>query len=479
LHDKDREIIAKLTIPAEIDSCRWTIGNRDISGRCDGTRLPAIVGTQPLSVNYQPKDGSDRQTRNTDVKISDVFILVLGDSFVSGEGNPHVKQAFAFNSPDNSQDDLKVRTPQWWDVRCHRSLLAGPALAAAKLAKNHTDISVTYVSFACSGAEITEGILDQYRGRETDTQALALFEAFDNVRTELPAGVFSEEYIRPQIVSARDALCLDKERVNAEASCQNRREPDILVLGVGVNDIGFSDIIMNLVKGSGKVNRDNVLKRLNKKFVRLKERYGRLSTELNSLVSKSLATGRRPILAVEYPDPTRGDSGAFCSDVPIPRDRDFGSQFSSMLKSAEVSIDTRSRPFVPELVALLGFGIDGLENAFAYQKILGPLNDIVQENAAKAENSWRYVGGTSELSRTHGYCSKQSWFNSYSDAAEKQYFVLPEPNPDDPPQNPDPDNPYKETIGGVPSGAMHPNVFGHLAISEILLAEYERVLAGK
>ena len=75
------------------------------------------------------------------IVVRDHLIVSLGDSYASGEGNPDVNRAGS--------------TPaRWVDKRCHRSAYAGPAQAALALERADPHSSVTFLSFACSGATI-------------------------------------------------------------------------------------------------------------------------------------------------------------------------------------------------------------------------------------------------------------------------------------------------------------------------------------
>jgi FG-GAP-like repeat len=56
--------------------------------------------------------------------------------------------------------------PVWEDKRCHRSANAGPAQAALEIERSDPHTSVTFLSYACSGASITEGLVGWYDGVE-------------------------------------------------------------------------------------------------------------------------------------------------------------------------------------------------------------------------------------------------------------------------------------------------------------------------
>src|SRR5207248_2886904 len=92
----------------------------------------------------------------------------------------------------------------------HRSTLAGPALAAARLEDSDPHSSVTFVHLACSGATVKNGLLGFYDGAEK----------LDNERPPAQVGVLSQMlHVRPKL--------------------------DALTMSIGGNDVRFSNIIKN------------------------------------------------------------------------------------------------------------------------------------------------------------------------------------------------------------------------------------------
>ena len=101
---------------------------------------------------------------------------------------------------------------RWQDQRCHRSARSGHALAAEALERDDAQSSVTFVSLACSGAEIRHLISESYEGMQPDGRVLA-----------------------PQI----DELA---RLVGVRVGSRGRRI-DSLLLSAGINDLSFSDIV--------------------------------------------------------------------------------------------------------------------------------------------------------------------------------------------------------------------------------------------
>ena len=127
------------------------------------------------------------------VTLRDKLVVAVGDSFASGEGNPE------------SQNDV----PDWIDEQCHRSDAAWPARVARSLENRST--VVTFLTFACSGAEIRHLTEADYAGAE-------------------PA-----EPLPPQLVVARRLL---GDPLNTAT-----RQADVVLLAAGVNDLHISSIL--------------------------------------------------------------------------------------------------------------------------------------------------------------------------------------------------------------------------------------------
>lgn len=140
---------------------------------------------------------------SVDIRLQDVFIVGLGDSYGSGEGNPVNLNA------------------EWDSRRCHRSRVSGQEQAADRL-DSLPGVTVTFLHLACSGAEARVGILGSYAGLVPASPALP------------PQIVQAAEYVE---YSSRDD--------------GSRRWPDLIVTSVGGNDAGFAPIVKNCLQPPG------------------------------------------------------------------------------------------------------------------------------------------------------------------------------------------------------------------------------------
>jgi hypothetical protein len=193
-------------------------------------------------------------TFDSTVTIKDILIVSLGDSFASGQGNPDIRK-------DGS-------TPaKWVDEICARSSKAGPAQAAIEIEDADKHTSVTFLSYACTGAEIQDGILaDQTRG---------------TVKVE------------PQIKRLKQALA--------------GRPIDALIMSAGGNDIGFSELVARCIAQLKNCNdSEKTLSKFNSGIGRLDDRYKELNKKIKELPSV------KKVFITEYPDLVRDESGKLC-----------------------------------------------------------------------------------------------------------------------------------------------------------------------
>jgi hypothetical protein len=125
----------------------------------------------------------------TERTFRDVLIAAVGDSFTSGEGG-------------------KTRNGSWADEQCDRGMNAWPALLARERVENGS-ITVTYLNFACSGAEVKQLTTEFYNGINP------------------PRHLFP---LKPQLQALRNAI---GDPLNPAP-----RTVDLLVANVGINEMG-------------------------------------------------------------------------------------------------------------------------------------------------------------------------------------------------------------------------------------------------
>tara|TARA_R110002012_G_scaffold258598_3_gene439170 strand:+ start:2455 stop:4269 length:1815 start_codon:yes stop_codon:yes gene_type:complete len=323
------------------------------------------------------------------IEVEDKLIVSIGDSFASGEGNPDVpvelydtKAIAPYTSPQaGSTGDYDFGLPyrvaeagtyaKWLDTRCHRSMYAPPTRAAIALSlaadRHH---AITFVTFACSGAEITNGLFWPQDGVECSDQpelrgnrrrfmepqisavvnALATSQGwakYDGPSLD-PDDRFRKEELRDGSQILGFGLAREGRKRRADANLQQKRclawpghipnmsktpelrrssfvRPiDALWLSIGGNDMGFAEIAARAVLDpkpfkNGSLN--EMTYRLIQGFVTTKKielsrRWSRdLPGRLNLLVAglkDKLEIKPSKVLWVEYPSPFNDENGRLC-----------------------------------------------------------------------------------------------------------------------------------------------------------------------
>jgi hypothetical protein len=180
------------------------------------------------------------QPRTERIELRDYLVVSIGDSMASGEGVPDTPGLYTFGStlPQTAgtltrlfNGDIRLHTEraaEWKNRRCHRSARGGHALTASALERRDSKSSVTFVSLACSGAEIGHLIDKNYEGRQP----------------------------LPRSGTVPPQLEVLKGLVGAGSGSRGRLI-DALLLASGVNELGLADIVQacalnwNTVHGNG------------------------------------------------------------------------------------------------------------------------------------------------------------------------------------------------------------------------------------
>jgi hypothetical protein len=229
------------TLLAEFN-CEWRVGEAaPVTAPCDEPvrLLVNYPQTSTVSVNVE-----NERPIVTELAVKDLLIVGMGDSFASGEGNPDVPVTMAADGrfktyyPRRAKNDV-TGNAQWLDERCHRSLYGHQLRAALQVAIENPKASVTYMGYACSGAAIEEGLLGP--------QTYVDYEATTNNDGTLSPKSVTGGKRQNQFYWLLRELCRNEpDRVGGIWTCPNndyRRNVDFLLLSVGGNDIGFSNLV--------------------------------------------------------------------------------------------------------------------------------------------------------------------------------------------------------------------------------------------
>lgn len=217
------------------------------------------------------KRGAQPVVVRREIELRDWLIVSIGDSYASGEGTPDVPQQY-------DALHLSVKSgPKWVDRRCHRSGHAGPAQMARQLARTLQG-SVTFLSFACSGATIPQGLIGKYKGKE------------------VPEGA-------PPLLASQ---------IEQVATAVKGRTIDALLISIGGNDIGFADIakrctVNDAVPGNRSCSQLPALtNQLQQDLQKLPTLYAKVDNAIRSKLKV------RRVFITEYPDPTYDEQGRTC-----------------------------------------------------------------------------------------------------------------------------------------------------------------------
>lgn len=454
-----RQLRAWLRDPAN-RRCAWKLEPRDqdfVEGSCTDQRFDVEIDTDyviSVRITSTVPGRSIPEPVSRPARVEDVTILVFGDSYASGEGNPHWPASFA--SPAQSYGN---RLDQWWDRRCHRSLLSYPSQAVAVAAvqsRLHTGkikYSYTLLSYACSGAEIRKsvvvstppdrpylsgGVLDPYEGREPRSHLEYLKREFG---VALPAlqSARAHENLPAQIEQAKEDLCIEKQN----GVCTRNRQPTFIVLSVGGNDAGFGPVLAELIYKCKRITRLNgaeacarqlVTERIEKDF---KPGLDALAEQLKPLMGENTV-----VLLTEYPDitsakpdPVNKLKTRFCDDF----------NFERVLSPARLdSIGWRAPMYINRYLLRI-FAVKAQEARWAYEKMLRPINDTLRKFARERYPTWQLLGGIEAMSKGRGWCSRPNWFVTFDESKSRQGALSERGRINE----------------AFTTGIAHPNFFGH------------------
>lgn len=323
-------------VVAKAGNARFYRGGRN---PCRFYGLFAREGAYKLSVTLKTGKGKKLRKHKGSRKIvvQDWLIVGLGDSNGSGEGTPDVpKPSFG-------------TAAKWQEVLCDRSANSYQAQTARVVERRDKRTSVTFVHLSCSGASIARGLLGSY------------------------AGINKGRIHPPQ--------------VKAMVSQAQGREIDAVIISIGVNDLGFAELVTTCielpncpVRAFPHLTSDTTLNDvMQQRLASLPGLYDRLSRGL-----KKAGIPPRRVFITEYFDSTKDELGQTCDPL----------------------ISTGLTAF------------DRAEAQWASDQILIPLNAAVR--AAAQKHGWRLIVGAQEGFRTHGYCSSDPWIVGLTESLVNQ-----------------------------------------------------------
>jgi len=266
-------------------------------------RVPYSQDRKASGVAVTVKLPDGRELTDPEVVVDDVLIVALGDSFASGESNPDKPVTFSpgrqmvydpkLNQPDQLASTRSIEPPkfgvasadqgfdwkvlprrlledeekslmfpsgspeflaafekrkaQWFSADCHRSQYGYPFRVGIELALENRHRSVTLVSLACSGAQVTEGMFLEMPSREGKTAKVR--SQFDQLadlmcRGGAPSRTVSAAYALPMFEIGSTSI---QTRTVNQRWCpptQRKRPIDLVLMSIGGNDVGFGALVL-------------------------------------------------------------------------------------------------------------------------------------------------------------------------------------------------------------------------------------------
>ena len=278
-------------------------------------RVPFSLDRTVSGVSVKVRLPNGTELADPDVIVEDLFVVALGDSFASGESNPDRPVTFsatremlyepvnvesehknmASREPTKKRSNYEVasaenetnpkalpkrlmedeekgllynpssrefaeafnrRRAQWLSADCHRSQYGYPFRVSMGLALENRHRAVTFVSLACSGADIVEGMFadraarDEVMGPNAQTRVAAQFDQLTDLICRGAERAAPVAYRLPVYTAGNTSI---GEQIFNKRWCpaQNRKRPiDVVLLSVGGNDVGFGPLVAYAITDS-------------------------------------------------------------------------------------------------------------------------------------------------------------------------------------------------------------------------------------
>ena len=506
-------------VPADA-RCEWRIDGLLVAEAGCGERVsgPAIALPFPdggeISVNV-----TGETPLIADARVKDLLIAGLGDSFASGEGNPNVPVAFSESRrarnfyPERERNDAGGDA-LWTDELCHRSLYGQQLRAALQIAVENPQAAVTFLDYSCSGAGIDAGIL----GPQTYVERLPSGTRNSQAAPPLISGGETDS----QLYRLIGELCREQPRMERGVpACPDkafRRNLDLVLLTVGGNDIGFSNIVAwaslrdgasaNIAAFFGAtVSAEDFARRMRDD---LPGAYARLAAAFQASLPLASADDGvfdpSRVVITAYPDLVTSQTGEICEASPHNgdgEDRYAANQsldvFSAWLTARPKRLEAVREQFVKlhrrmgDLAGDHGWTFAGTVysdrmfdgHGFCAQnlrRIADPAEQLMipcfgaaardtqtcQTSFSGEQASWRPYNPATQ---NYPYALRQRWVRTFNDA----YMVVNQKVKDRAGRI---DDAASAAVFSETTGALHPTAEGHAVMADSLMLTLRPILSG-
>lgn len=494
--------------------CAWSsVPHGDTSVASSSVLQPC---DQPLRIEAPYPDGTQVRVsvggvelQRTEVKVVDVFIVGMGDSFASGEGNPDIPVRFS-RERDATYGDVKNKeasasgfparegtwrqigdkgfvkgNARWLDQACHRSLYSQQLRAALQLAIEEPHRAVTYIGLACSGAEITDGLFLRYKGNEwvpnppelsqISAAAVAQCDRAPAEPQDLP-----EAYHIKGSVPELGGLVLYK------CPIERSRKIDLLLLSIGGNDIGFARLLANAIlsdqstlrKLGGWIGQVHGQSQASGLIDTLDERYKALNRALHNILHIPWEESDR-ILLTGYPGlALLGDGSTVCPDGRAGMDVVADFNLSTAKAREGVWVSDKLNRIMKASAGKHGWTfVDHHRRAFVDRGICAGFTDNAFSIAddlripRKVDGKWVPYNPADYPP----YASRQRWFRTPNDAFMTGNFHVSESLLQKALKLKSLSF-FQLVLAATYSGAFHPTAEGHASIADALSEQARAVL---
>ncbi len=449
------------------------------------------------------------EVAKTNIKVRDILVAAMGDSFGSGEGNPDVavrfsrERAIDYGKSNSGGDltgyparvgpwkqigdkDFVAGSARWNDTACRRSLYSHQLRTALQLAIEDPHRAVTFTGVACSGAEMTFGLFLRYKGNEWVpnppdlSQISALATAQCGTRNAVAKDYPEAYHIGGIVKEFVGGLVLNR------CEQEDARKIDLLLVSIGGNDVGFARLVANAV-----LSDESLVRRLGGWFGQVQgnaqadilmasvdERYKALNRAVHGILHMNWEESDRVILSAYPPLALLGDGHKVCPDSSAGME--VFSQFSLSQKMAGESSDLADRlqKVMSQSAAKFGWSFS---DAHRKQFIGRGLCAGFTENAFSIADDLRIprqINGKWEPFNPadyQPYAARQRWFRTPNDAfltgnfhvsgsVMQKALKLPSLSW------------FQVLLASTYSGAFHPNAEGQAAIADALTAKARTIL---
>ena len=518
LHPKSHRIWLKYKMSADKTSearvlpyCRWSMTYfqrkrkriKTVKALCDQKVEFDIPYPSGATVDVKVSDGTFFKEK---IKVKDIFVVGIGDSFASGEGNPDVPVRFSRTRSVVYQEKSKKHFPKknyptrvgkwreladrnfmkykarWQGQSCHRSLYSHQMRASLQLALENPKRAVTFAGFACAGAQITHGLFLRFKGNEWSetppklSQISAVAEAQCGSRR-----AENKQYARAFGVDGKLEVLHDLPV--KRCARKDARRIDLLMVSIGGNDVNFSSLVANVVVNDtiqlktvggwmGAILNHN---QAQERIKELKLRYKALRRAIHNVLLISWGQPDR-VLLTAYPNMTFRDKGKrVCDDGALGMDvSPLFSLSSKKASEAEGFAESLNKAMRREAKRFKWTYVEEHRDAFTSHGICAQNEDRKEEVAEKLalpfwENGeWTHYNPADYVP----YATRERWFRTPNDAyltghlhlsgaIMRKFKKL---------------RPLQVLVAGTYSGAFHPTAEGQARIADALTKAASSVL---